>query len=373
MHIESLMQSHEGLTFDDVLIVPGYSEILPSEVDISADLVPGIRLKAPVLSAAMDTVTESRLAIALARIGGIGIIHRNMSPEAQAAEVYKVKRSESGMISDPVWLPETATLAEAEHLMETYRISGIPIVDPETSRLAGIITNRDRRFCGPEDMQKPVSDFMTRHNLVTAPEGTTIEEAKAILRQHKIEKLPLVDREGRLKGLITIKDIFKREEYPQAALDSRGRLSRHRHPGRVVPQPFQIVKLAGFAVEDVHHDVAVIEQHPVALVEAFGAGALEALAGQGVVHRLGQALHVAGGTAAHDDEAVGEGGEPPHVEDEEIFRLFVQRRLGRDPGQVETGEVTQFLVDFLHGNSLFFHEPEPVSVRERVRCKTDSG
>lgn len=224
MHIESLMQSHEGLTFDDVLIVPGYSEILPSEVDISADLVPGIRLKAPVLSAAMDTVTESRLAIALARIGGIGIIHRNMSPEAQAAEVYKVKRSESGMISDPVWLPETATLAEAEHLMETYRISGIPIVDPETSRLAGIITNRDRRFCGPEDMQKPVSDFMTRHNLVTAPEGTTIEEAKAILRQHKIEKLPLVDREGRLKGLITIKDIFKREEYPQAALDSRGRL-----------------------------------------------------------------------------------------------------------------------------------------------------
>lgn len=224
MNIESLMQHHEGLTFDDVLIVPGYSEILPSEADISADLVPGIRLKAPVLSAAMDTVTESRLAIALARIGGIGIIHRNMAPEAQAAEVYKVKRSESGMISDPVWLPETGTLAEAEHLMETYRISGIPIVDPATSRLVGIITNRDRRFCGPEDMQKPVSDFMTRHNLITAPEGTTIEEAKAILRQHKIEKLPLVDSEGRLKGLITIKDIFKREEYPQAALDSRGRL-----------------------------------------------------------------------------------------------------------------------------------------------------
>ncbi|MCX8013272.1 MAG: IMP dehydrogenase, partial [Rectinema sp.] len=224
MNIESLMQIHEGLTFDDVLIVPGYSEVLPAEVDISADLVPGLRLKAPVLSAAMDTVTESRLAIALARIGGIGIIHRNMAPEAQAAEVYKVKRSESGMISDPVWLPETATLAEAEHLMETYRISGIPIVDPETSRLVGIITNRDRRFCGPEDMQKPVSVFMTRQNLITAPEGTTIEGAKAILRQYKIEKLPLVDAEGRLKGLITIKDIFKREEYPEAALDSRGRL-----------------------------------------------------------------------------------------------------------------------------------------------------
>ncbi|HCX96805.1 IMP dehydrogenase [uncultured spirochete] len=224
MGFESFSGGAEGLTFDDVLIVPGYSEVLPSEVDISAELVPGIRLKAPVLSAAMDTVTDSRLAIAIARIGGIGIIHRNMSPEAQAAEVYKVKRSESGMISDPVWLPETATLAEAEHLMETYRISGIPVVDPQTERLVGIITNRDRRFCGPEDMQKPISEFMTKQNLVTAPAGTSIEEAKAILRQHKIEKLPLVDSEGRLKGLITIKDIFKRDEYPDAATDSRGRL-----------------------------------------------------------------------------------------------------------------------------------------------------
>lgn len=224
MGLELFSDGAEGLTFDDVLIVPGYSEVLPSEVDISAELVPGIRLKAPVLSAAMDTVTDSRLAIAIARIGGIGIIHRNMSPEAQAAEVYKVKRSESGMISDPVWLPETATLAEAEHLMETYRISGIPVVDPQTERLVGIITNRDRRFCGPEDMQKPISEFMTKQNLVTASEGTSIEEAKAILRQHKIEKLPLVDSEGRLKGLITIKDIFKRDEYPDAATDSRGRL-----------------------------------------------------------------------------------------------------------------------------------------------------
>jgi IMP dehydrogenase len=172
----------------------------------------------------MDTVTDSRLGIAIARIGGIGIVHRNMSAEAQAAEVYKVKRSESGMISDPVWLPETATLADAEHLMETYRISGIPIVDPQNGRLVGIITNRDRRFCGPEDMQKPVSEFMTSKNLVTAPEGTTVEEAKAILRRHKIEKLPLVDREGKLKGLITIKDIVKKEEYPSAAVDARGRL-----------------------------------------------------------------------------------------------------------------------------------------------------
>ncbi|MEN6297733.1 MAG: IMP dehydrogenase [Rectinema sp.] len=224
MGFETLIAEGTGLTFDDVLIVPGYSEILPSEVDISAELVPGMRLKSPILSAAMDTVTDSQLGIALARIGGIGIIHRNMSPEAQAAEVYKVKRSESGMISDPVWLPETATLADAEHLMETYRISGIPIVDPQNGRLVGIITNRDRRFCGPEDMQKPVSEFMTSKNLVTAPEGTTVEGAKAILRRHKIEKLPLVDRDGRLKGLITIKDIVKKEEYPSAAVDGRGRL-----------------------------------------------------------------------------------------------------------------------------------------------------
>jgi len=224
MGFETLIEQGMGLTFDDVLIVPGYSEVLPSEVDITAELVPGIKLKSPILSAAMDTVTDSRLGIAIARVGGIGIIHRNMSPEAQAAEVYKVKRSESGMISDPVWLPETATLADAEHLMETYRISGIPIVDPQSGRLVGIITNRDRRFCGPEDMAKPVSDFMTSKNLVTAPEGTTVEDAKAILRRHKIEKLPLVDRDGRLKGLITIKDIVKKEEYPSAAVDSRGRL-----------------------------------------------------------------------------------------------------------------------------------------------------
>jgi len=224
MSLEKLLQEGAGLTFDDVLIVPRYSEVIPSEVDISAELVPGIRLKAPVLSAAMDTVTDSRLAIAIARIGGIGIVHRNLSPEAQAAEVYKVKRSESGMISDPVWLPETATLAEAEHLMETYRISGIPVVDPLTGRLVGIITNRDKRFCGPQDMPKPVSEFMTSKNLITAPEGTSIEEAKAIFRRYKIEKLPLVDEEGRLKGLITLKDIVKKEEYPNAAVDARGRL-----------------------------------------------------------------------------------------------------------------------------------------------------
>ena len=224
MGFETLIEQGTGLTFDDVLIVPGYSEVLPSEVDISAELVPGIKLKSPILSAAMDTVTDSRLGIAIARVGGIGIIHRNMSPEAQAAEVYKVKRSESGMISDPVWLPETETLADAEHLMETYRISGIPIVDPQSGRLVGIITNRDRRFCGPDDMAKPVSEFMTSKNLVTAPEGTTVEDAKAILRRHKIEKLPLVDRDGKLKGLITIKDIVKKEEYPSAAVDSRGRL-----------------------------------------------------------------------------------------------------------------------------------------------------
>lgn len=224
MSTTDIFETGTALTFDDVLIVPGYSEILPSEVDIKAELVPGIQLKAPLLSAAMDTVTESRLAIALARIGGFGVIHRNLSPEAQAAEVYKVKRSESGMITDPVSLPETATLAEAERLMETYRISGIPVVEPGSERLVGIITNRDRRFCVPGDADRSIGEFMTKTDLVTAPEGTSLEEAKAILRKHKIEKLPLVDAEGRLKGLITVKDIQKRADYPDAALDGRGRL-----------------------------------------------------------------------------------------------------------------------------------------------------
>lgn len=221
---EELFNTNEGLTFDDLLIIPGYSEILPSQVDVHARLAGKITLNTPLLSAAMDTVTEAKMAIALARSGGIGIIHRNMSPEDQATEIDKVKRSESGMISNPISLPVTATLKDAEDIMGHYHISGVPITDQISGRLIGILTNRDTRFCGPEDENKPVSEFMTSENLVTAPVDTTLEQAKQILQKHRIEKLPLVDSEKRLKGLITVKDIQKKVDYPNAATDKHGRL-----------------------------------------------------------------------------------------------------------------------------------------------------
>ncbi len=210
-----------SLTFDDVLLVPGYSEVLPGEVDLRTELHPRLRLNIPVLSAAMDTVTEAEMAIALARQGGLGVIHRNLSVEKQAAEVDKVKRSEAGMIVDPVTLGPDATLAEAEAIMSRYRISGVPITT-EDGRLIGILTNRDIRFA--RDFSRPVREFMTAENLVTAPEGTTLEEAREILHRYRIEKLPLVDARGRLRGLITYKDILKQERYPYAAKDTRGRL-----------------------------------------------------------------------------------------------------------------------------------------------------
>ena len=221
---QALFEQMEALTFDDVLIEPGYSEVLPSEVDVHARLTRDIQLNIPLLSAAMDTVTDSRLAIALAREGGIGIIHRNLSPEDQAREVEIVKRSESGMISDPITLPPSATLEEAEAIMARFHISGLPVVDPQTKKLVGILTNRDTRFTEPEDMSKLVSEFMTSRNLVTAKIGTTLEEAKLILKTHRIEKLPLVDDNGFLKGLITVKDIQKKLQFPNAAKDERGRL-----------------------------------------------------------------------------------------------------------------------------------------------------
>ncbi len=211
----------EALTFDDVLLVPGKSSVMPSEVCLNTTLTAAIDLPIPLLSAAMDTVTEARLAIALAREGGIGIIHRNMTIEAQAAEVDMVKRSESGMIVAPITLPPTATLADAEALMARYHISGIPIT-ADGGRLVGILTNRDVRFV--EDFSRPVSEYMTHERLVTAPLGTTLEDAKAILQRHRIEKLPLVDEQFRLKGLITVKDIQKKRDYPNAALDGHGRL-----------------------------------------------------------------------------------------------------------------------------------------------------
>lgn len=220
---KELFNKFESLTFDDVLIVPGYTEVLPDQTDVRALLTRDIVLPIPLMSAAMDTVTESRLAIGLAREGGLGIIHRNMTTEIQAAEVEKVKRSESGMIVDPVTLPPTASLREAEDLMARFRFSGVPITE-NGGTLVGILTNRDTRFIEPSDFNRPISEFMTKEGLVTAPVGTTLDQAKAILQKHRIEKLPLVDGQGRLKGLITVKDIQKKLDYPNAAKDSSGRL-----------------------------------------------------------------------------------------------------------------------------------------------------
>lgn len=210
----------EGFTFDDLLLIPAFSDVLPGEVDTSTLLTPQIALNIPLLSAAMDTVTEARLAIAIAREGGIGVIHKNMPIERQAAEVDRVKRSEHGVITDPFFLEPENSLEEAVRLMERYRISGVPIT--KRGKLVGILTNRDIRF--ETDFSQPINAVMTKDRLITAPVGTTLEKAKEIMRRHKIEKLPLVDEESRLKGLITIKDIEKTQKYPHAAKDGRGRL-----------------------------------------------------------------------------------------------------------------------------------------------------
>lgn len=220
---EELFTIFEALTFDDVLIVPGYTELLPEQTDVQAQLTKEIRLNIPILSAAMDTVTEARLAIALAREGGIGIIHRNMSPQAQAAEVEKVKRSQSGMIVEPITLRPEASLREAEAIMSTYHISGVPITD-DGDKLVGILTNRDIRFVESSDYDQPVHQYMTPQPLVTAPVGITLEDAKRLLQKHRIEKLPLVDEAGILKGLLTVKDIQKARDFPNASMDTRGRL-----------------------------------------------------------------------------------------------------------------------------------------------------
>ncbi|NMA82701.1 MAG: IMP dehydrogenase [Epulopiscium sp.] len=210
----------EGLTFDDVLLIPGYSQILPKDVELATSLTKKIKLNIPLMSAGMDTVTEARMAIAMARQGGIGIIHKNMSIERQAEEVDKVKRSEHGVITDPFYLSPDHYVYEANELMARYRISGVPIT--EGTKLVGILTNRDLRF--ETNHNKKVSEVMTKENLITAREGTTLEQAKAILAQYRIEKLPIVDEEGNLKGLITIKDIEKAIQYPNSAKDEQGRL-----------------------------------------------------------------------------------------------------------------------------------------------------
>ena len=211
----------EALTFDDVLLVPAFSEVLPREVDISSQLTREIRLNAPIVSAAMDTVTESKLAIAIARMGGLGVIHKNMRIADQAEQVRLVKRSESGLIVDPVTLSKDATVHDALELMSRFKIGGIPVVD-KTGKLTGILTNRDLRFETDESL--PVSELMTSANLVTAPIGTTLDQARQILQKHKIEKLPVVDDHYKLVGLITYKDIMKLQDYPNACKDSLGRL-----------------------------------------------------------------------------------------------------------------------------------------------------
>src|SRR5438445_5027087 len=213
--------AREGLTFDDVLLVPAASDVLPKDVSTVTRLTRSIDLAIPIVSAAMDTVTEARLAIALAREGGLGVVHRNLSIEDQVAEVDKVKRSEAGMIVEPVTLPPDALVREALELMAHYKVSGVPITDAD-GVLVGILTNRDLRF--ENDVEQPVSALMTSRNLVTAPVGTTLAEAEAILHRNKIEKLPVVDADGRLRGLITVKDIQKKIEYPQATKDEQGRL-----------------------------------------------------------------------------------------------------------------------------------------------------
>ncbi|MCI8556272.1 MAG: IMP dehydrogenase [Lachnospiraceae bacterium] len=210
----------ESITFDDVLLVPSYSEVIPNEVDLSTNLTKTVRLNIPMMSASMDTVTEHRMAIAMARQGGIGIIHKNMSIEAQAEEVDKVKRSENGVITDPFYLSPEHTLAEANELMGKFRISGVPIT--EGRKLVGIITNRDLKF--ETDFTKKIKESMTSENLITAKEGITLEEAKKVLAKARKEKLPIVDDEGNLKGLITIKDIEKQIKYPMSAKDEKGRL-----------------------------------------------------------------------------------------------------------------------------------------------------
>ncbi|MEN5193183.1 IMP dehydrogenase [Sphingobacterium faecium] len=211
----------EGLTYDDVLLIPAYSEVLPRDVDTSTFLTKKIKLNIPLVSAAMDTVTGADLAIAIAQAGGIGMLHKNMTIAEQAAEVRKVKRSESGMIQDPVTLLETATVGDAFKIMKDHKIGGIPVIDIE-GRLVGIVTNRDLRF--QKVMSQPIASLMTKDNLVTAPEGTDLVRAEEILQDHKIEKLPVVNHEGILKGLITFKDIQKYKHYPNAAKDTHGRL-----------------------------------------------------------------------------------------------------------------------------------------------------
>lgn len=299
MSNDQLFDRFEALTFDDVVIVPGYSNVLPDTVDTSATFAADIELSVPLVSAAMDKVTEARMAIAIAREGGIGVIHRNLPIGEQAAEVQKVKRSQSGMITDPVTLPATATLHDAEALMNRFRFSGVPIVD-DGGRLVGILTNRDIRFCEPSDYDRPVSDFMTAEGLVTADVGTTLDEAKSVLQKHRIEKLPLVDADGFLRGLITVKDIQKRQEYPRATRDSAGRLRCAAAVGVGDDVEARVEALVAMGVDAVVIDTA--HGHSAGVVKAIERitsnwPSLPVVAGNVVTEEGIEALHRAGAAA----------------------------------------------------------------------------
>ncbi|MDY0394732.1 IMP dehydrogenase [Virgibacillus halophilus] len=245
----------EGLTFDDVLLIPAESDVLPREVDISTKLSDKLKLNVPLISAGMDTVTDSRMAIAMARQGGIGIIHKNMSIEEQAEEVEKVKRSESGVITNPFFLTPEHQVYDAEHLMGKFRISGVPIVNNiEEQKLVGILTNRDLRFI--QDYSIPIVEVMTSEQLVTAPVGTTLQEAEELLQQHKIEKLPIVDENNTLKGLITIKDIEKVIEFPNSSKDTQGRLLAGAAVGVTADTMTRVDKLVKAGVDVIVIDTA---------------------------------------------------------------------------------------------------------------------
>ena len=278
----------EGLTFDDVLLVPGHSEIHPRDAVISSFLTWSIPLAVPLLSAAMDTVTEASMAIAMAREGGIGVIHKNMSIEHQAGQVDRVKRSESGMILNPITLGPTATLREAHSLMARFSISGVPIVE-EDGKLVGIVTNRDLQF--ETELDRPIRAVMTGDRLITAPVGTTLEDAEAMLHQHRIEKLPVVDGEGRLRGLITVKDIFKRRQFPGACKDAHGRL--------------RVAAAIGAADGDLERAAALVDAGVDALVidtaHGHSEGVLKAVAR--IRERFPEAQIVAGNVATAEGAA----------------------------------------------------------------------
>ena len=286
----------EGLTFDDVLLVPAESHVLPNDVSTRARLTPSIDLAIPIVSAAMDTVTEARLAIALAREGGIGIVHRNLSIDAQVAEIDKVKRSEAGMIVEPVTLPPDAPVRAALELMARYKVSGVPITDGD-GVLVGILTNRDLRF--ENDVDQPISALMTSRNLVTAPVGTTLAEAEEILHRNKIEKLPVVDADGRLRGLITVKDIQKKIEFPDATKDDQGRLRVGAAVG-VGPDALERAEaLVGAGVDVIVVDTA--HGHSVGVLEMVGriksAVPVEVVAGNIATTEAARALLAAGADA----------------------------------------------------------------------------